>query len=453
MRMEVLSRTKRQKTGVDEAQATLAQTVWWINPSQLFLVFIIPLYTLVFLMPTLVGEGAVVLRFRLFFTGEYYFLGLAFLLLATIWAGLIAKLNVGYPRSAPHTFRVTRVYLDILAILTVTAYCILFYPLALNPTVLLNVLTGVPGAVSHAKWIASGNPGVTSLIQLGVAYVILYLHERWVNRRPLPPRYTLYCLAILALALFRAVVRAERLALIEVLLPMVVMFVTFRLGGASKLIRLVTSLAPFVGVVGLVIFFGATEFLRSWGAYYQYHSRGFVEFVVTRITTYYFTALNNGAGLLAMLDWPTWQFEYLLLWLHRFPFGVGSVSRAFVDYRGSPLFLERYADPEFNNTSGIFPVFFDLGLPGGLVYAAVWGALMGYTYRGFILKRGFGSLFFPAAFVSMLEVMRILYLADPRMLPVMLGLTVGYVFFRQPERVGRFEAAIGLDAKAASLRN
>ena len=116
-----------------------------------------------------------------------------------------------------------------------------------------------------------------------------------------------------------------------------------------------------------------------------------------------------------------------------------------------PPFLARYADPEFNNPSGIFPVFFDLGLPGGLVYAAVWGALMGYTYRGFILKRGFGSLFFPAAFVSMLEVMRILYLPDSRAFTVMLGLAVGYVFFRQPERLGRFDTAIGPRAKAEPL--
>ena len=116
---------------------------------------------------------------------------------------------------------------------------------------------------------------------------------------------------------------------------MIVIFVTFRLGTGSKLIRQLASLAPFVGVVGLVIFFGATEYLRSWGTYYQYHSRGFLEFVVTRVTTYYFTALNNGAGLLAMLDWPTWQFEHMLVWLHKFPFGVGSIFREFVDYRVS----------------------------------------------------------------------------------------------------------------------
>ena len=85
------------------------------------------------------------------------------------------------------------------------------------------------------------------------------------------------------------------------------------------------------------------------------------------------------------------------------------------------------------------------------MYAAVWGALMGYTYRGFILRSGFGSLFFPAAFVSMLEVMRVHYLTNSRAFTVMLGLAVGYVFFRQLERVGRFETAIGPRAKAEPL--
>ena len=315
----------------------------------------------------------------------------------------------------------------------------------------LDLLKGAAGAVVSIRTIAPVDPGVTSFAKFGVAYIVFYFHERWVNRQPLPRRYTLYCLAILALALFRAFFWAERLALIEVLLPMAVIFVTFRLGTESKWIRLLASFAPFVGVIGLLIFFGAAEYLRSWIAYYQYHGRGFLEFVVTRVTTYYFTALNNGAGLLAMLDWPTWKFEHMLAWLRKFPFGVGSVYRAFVDYRDHLPFLARYGDPEFNNPSGIFTVFFDLGLPGGLVYAAAWGALMGYTYRGFILKRGFGSLFFPVAFISMLEVMRVLYLPDSRAFTIMLGLAMGYVFFRQPERIGGFDTAIGPRAKAEPL--
>ena len=449
--MEALSRTKRPETGVDEARASPAQVVWWINPWQVFLLFIIPVYTLVFLTPTLFGDEAVVLRFRIFFTGEYYFLGLVFLLLFAIWAGLIAKLDVGYPPSGPRTFHVRPVYLDILAILTITAYCILFYPLALNPTVLLDLFKGTAGAVFSARDIAQVDPGVTSFTQFGVAYVTFYFHERWVNRQALPPRYAIYCLAILALSLFRSVFWAERLALIEVSLPIAVIFVTFQLRPASRLIRLLISLAPLVGVVGLVVFFGATEFLRSWGTHYQYKSLGFVEFVVTRITTYYFTALNNGAGLLAMLDWPTGKFEHLLVWFHKFPFGVGLIFRQFLDYRYQEPFLSRYADPEFTNPSGIFPVFFDLGLPGGLVYAAAWGALMGYTYRGFILKRGFGSVFFPAAFISMLEIMRILYLPNSRAFTVILGLVVGYLCFRQPEGVRRLNAAIGPRTKARPL--
>ena len=85
------------------------------------------------------------------------------------------------------------------------------------------------------------------------------------------------------------------------------------------------------------------------------------------------------------------------------------------------------------------------------MYAAAWGALMGYTYRGFMLKRGFGSSFFPAAFVSMLEVMRILYLPDSRAFTVMLGLVVGYAFFRQPARVARFDTAIAPPVRAKPM--
>ena len=83
--------------------------------------------------------------------------------------------------------------------------------------------------------------------------------------------------------------------------------------------------------------------------------------MLSRLTTYYFTALNNGAGMLATQEgrWPTFDFYNIMIWMYNLPFGIGAAAHETLLQRGPPgvEFLVRWADVEFNNLSGCSPSF------------------------------------------------------------------------------------------------
>lgn len=80
-------------------------------------------------------------------------------------------------------------------------------------------------------------------------------------------------------------------------------------------------------------------------------------------------------------------------------------------------------------------VFYDLGIPLALLYAAAWGAALGVWYRQFVRGEGLGACMYPAVFISLLEIFRILYFGNPRGFPVLLMILVGYFVFGRRHRV------------------
>jgi hypothetical protein len=196
--------------------------------------------------------------------------------------------------------------------------------------------------------------------------------------------------------------------------------------------RLVVAAGPFLGLVLLLGFFAVTEVVRSWTTYAVTTSQTFSEFVVSRFTTYYYTALNNGAGLLRTSEWPTFQFYSILSWIYRLPFGVGELfwSGPVRSEAPSEGFLRRFGDEEFNNMSGIFPVLHDVGVIYGLIYFGVMGLVFGLLYRASTRGEIVGVMLFPPAFLACLEILRISYLNQPRSFLVVVGALVLLTQFR-----------------------
>lgn len=416
--------------------------VWWLNPFKLCLFFLIPLYTLIFLIPEVFGPRAVSLKFVIYFTWQYYLIGLMFLLVFANGA-LIGSIGVVTRQKGfvePRLFN--RYYLDALAILTIFAYLIWFRNLLIDPSVLRAVIFGQSGGVYSVRTANKTIGGVTTLTQLGAAYVIFYLNQIWGAQRPFESRrYAVYLLLILGLAVFRMRVWAERLALIELLVPIAVMYVAYR-APRTGWVRLLMPTLPIAGILGLFVLFGLTEYFRSWETHYQFQHTGFWDFVATRLVSYYYTSLNNGAGMLTVYDWPTWRFENILHWLYRFPLLLGPVIHYVADVPPEEsAFFDRYADPEFNNPSGIFMVVRDVGLGGGLAFAALSGVLAGYLWRSLIQRKGIG-LFYPICFISLLELFRTLYMTGARAFPTLLALALGYLLLQ--ERPSRAQAKMEL---------
>jgi len=405
--------------------------VWWTRPASVMILFVMPFYLLLFLVPQEGISDSFQVRTQMITDIYYIALGLVFLLFITCGIFVGSTIN-----SSPKTERVlVRMgYLDFLAVVTISAYVVWFHGLILRPHLIVDWLI-FGGTLGQLRQGIPNYPGVTSFTQFGIVYAIFYAHRVWVLKAAPPAnRYKVYFILIALLTIFRAFVWGERLALLEFIVPIILIATVHIVGGTHRFQRTLLVFAPIFALLLLFIFFGFTEYFRSWNSYYAHTEDNFVAFVAERLATYYYTALNNGIGYLATTDWPTYSMDSVLLWLYRLPVLGPIVMEVFnVDIGYSREFLYKYADPEFNNMSGIFPVFADLGIVGALVYAWIWGGVLGYAYSAFTAKNGFGQFLYPAIFISVLEVFRFVYVGHPRIVLVIVGIAIGYIFFRVPK--------------------
>jgi hypothetical protein len=286
-------------------------------------------------------------------------------------------------------------------------------------------------------------PGVTTLTQCGVAFAILaglLLAKRWDRV------IALQLGAVLLLSLFRAYFLAERLALLELAIPLMVIGV-FRLRElATRVGRVLITLLPAILLPLLVIFFGIFEYSRSWAYYQQYSNSGFWNFAVERLTGYYATALNNGQVQALFLPDEALPRETLLaVW------EAPVVSQLDLYERLSPPnmisnfdLLVAYANPEFNSPCGICGPLIEWGTPIGLIILATLGAVAGLLYISFSRNQIGGLLFYPIVVVTLMELPRLLYFSQGRTTPALVALFVAWLYVRR--------AAVGTPRNADSGR-
>jgi hypothetical protein len=220
----------------------------------------------------------------------------------------------------------------------------------------------------------------------------------------------------------------ERLAAIEIGVPALVLLLTQTdaRGAFRRSRQVVAAVGPYLAVPALLAGFTVTEYFRSWSTYSQTQRLPLIDFMTSRVTTYYYTALNNGAGLLTTRgdEWPSYRFLYTADWFYRLPGGLGETfRRLFIGHGDHPtnLFLESYGDPEFNNMSGIFPVMYDVGAIGVGVYFLVFGVVAGMLYRSMMRGAKVGALLYPPVFVGCLEILRTPYLNGSRVILLFAG--------------------------------
>lgn len=264
-------------------------------------------------------------------------------------------------------------------------------------------------------------PGLTTMTQFGPAAVIVSALAFCRSPRR---SEVLKILAVLGMSLPRAFFLTERLAVLELVVPLMAVLAM----GASTRPRLrpATRLLPTVAVPVVVGVFALFEYTRSWAYFRTRTDVPFAQFAVERLAGYYTTALNNGALQLVHSDrpgrWPRATIE--AFWTAP---GVSQLNLyQLLDGRdpGSDYvrLLETYGNPEFNNAGGIADPFLDYGVIGGLLYFLALGVIAGLAHRGSLVSRPAGMLFYPVLFLGLLELPRYLYWAQGRALPTLLGL-------------------------------
>ncbi len=392
--------------------------LWWIKPYNLILGLILPVYVLIYI------AGYSPDNAKNYFTSYYFLLGLTYILIFAATCYIFSKVKI------IHSYRIklrfSPGWLDFLAIATILAYLIWFWDIVHNPQLLLFVFDE---SVINLRQEISTIPGITTLVQAGVVYSVFYSIYRWRYRIKMHWRFRWYMYAIILLAAFRMLAWSERLGLVEVILPLALVYLpTLNVSKGWK--RTVLVGAPYIGLMLLIIFFGISEFFRSWAAQAQYGSQSLPSYVLERFYLYYQTSLNNGSGLLTEFPWPELKGQYTFLWLYNFPAIGGALTSWTGISHACAHFLDMYGRIGFTTFSAIFPVFYDFGILGGFIYAAILGGCTGLFYRQFEKRSGPGIFLYPIMFIALTEMLRLLYLGTTRIFPIVAILTLGYFIIR-----------------------
>lgn len=306
------------------------------------------------------------------------------------------------------------------------------------------------GALTQADTLASFEerlttiPGVSTLTQLGVAYVVVaVLLLPYVAGSPIARQLRIGLVVVLFAATVRAFYLTERLALLELLVPMAAAFMARGSFGTALYRRMRTlplALVPFVFGV-----FAMFEYTRSWAWYRVHTDATFGWFIVERLAGYYVTAYNNGEVRLdheVRGGLPTNTLEGLWaapgveqLHVYRLLTGMDPMG----DYVTN---LQHYANPEFNNESGVVSPFVDYGAWGGVIYLAVLGVLFGWLYARYRRRSPVGLLLYPLAFQSLLESPRYLWFTQGRALvPIVALVALTIAVHRVRSREAQLQAS------------
>lgn len=441
--MSLASSSQAAVEGVAGGAVVQRASPWWVHPARLLAIVVLPIAIVVCLYTAdVINHNRANYSAPVFFNAYYAALFLGGLLILTVFALVGARGNSGAP-----SVSFGNGALDFLFIACLTAYAIWFGPmLASAPEVLLGAITAESGAVYDVRELSTRLPGITTLTQFGVAYVCIYAIRKFVNGERLPRRFDVFLAIIMGAAIFRALVNSERIALVEVAIPLLVILCKgAQLTGARPL-RIFRQTLPLLILGASPVFFTLFEYNRSWINHYQYEYDSLLEFALERFGLYYITSVNNFCGFLDHSAWPTFTGEWSLLWLYRFPL----IGPALADLVGADsgaafeTFLKEYATDEFNNPTGILIVYHDWGVFGGVLFLAAYGLFAGLAYRAFEQSRGLLQYIYPIVFYSFFEILRIGYLYDGRSIAAVIGLGIAYVGWGKRAKMRRHTATARL---------
>ncbi len=281
-------------------------------------------------------------------------------------------------------------------------------------------LRGEPGAVTQLKGQAQTSAGLTTLTQFGpVAALLGVARRRLANRGG-----WLVVAAILGLSLLRFLFYAERIAFLEIAVPVIILFVALPPAQSRwvKARRRVVAFLPLILGAAVLALFAGGEYLRTW-SWVREDSGSFADFIIDRFLSYYATATNNGVLYSRLADANDLD-QVTFYALNHFPgglFGTGTVDGIDFD-RWWEAQLENYGNPSLNNLGTVFPMIGELSLAVTLVIAFV--VALGSILLFRLARAGHivALLAVPVMCFAFLELPRISYFTLGRSTPIVAGI-------------------------------
>jgi oligosaccharide repeat unit polymerase len=403
--------------------------LWWLSPVGVTLFVAVAAIT-----PTaLIGDQTFRIMWRSpkSVTGETLLLfgcgaaALAFGALIAIAASPVkTRLSAPWPSLSERSARLLRRSSSLLTVATLVGYAAFVYLIAragLTPSELFS--DSKSGSGTDTKQIIGTIPGLTTLTQFGIVAVVvstILLVRKY-------SRFELFkLLIVVGLAIPRAYIFDERLAILELAVPIVVILAA-GLSFQQGFRRVFAQLMPAIFLLAVVVIFGVFEYFRSWNFYRTRTTTSYPEFALSRLAGYYTTALNNGQLVLNHLRWPN-RLPYDTLEAFWSAPGVrqfglyerlGGHEPPYPEPRMEPHspygnVLAQFGNPEFNNNSGYVGGFIDYGTLGGVLFFFIAGVAVGLLYRAFRNAKPLGLFFYPVIFLGLVEMPRYIYWAAGR---------------------------------------
>jgi hypothetical protein len=347
----------------------------------------------------------------------------SFFLGIILGSGMAAKGGTVTQTFTPLRVRYLKRAYRILFMLAVLGY-LLWFGSAIAQGISVNDLLGVlnrqEGAIGTLKENSRPIGGVTTMTQFGPLAVAIgvLLRKLGVGGRS----YWWFFL----LAGVRAMFYAERLALIEVAVPLIIisaLTVSPERRGSGWI-----RLAPILAVPVIWTVFAAFEYTRSWVYYQTITPLPFMDWVSLRLAGYYTTSFNNSALMVEAMkggnDLPYftvdgfWNAPFIST-LMPYPGRLGMPASDW--WAGM---LKQYANPEFNNTGSFLVSYAEFGLFPAVAIWLVLGIVVGAIFSRMTKGSVPALLAVSTLFVGILELSRFTYWTQGRAFPVLLALVI-----------------------------
>ena len=306
---------------------------------------------------------------------------------------------IKYPLS-----KIKKIFL-LLYVWVISAYIIWFVNLYISygNSIILGLLSNLAGYANMFKDGGGRISGITTFTELAIVVAPLNTYLWCISKKKI---YRNMYIFLLFISILRAIIFSERLAVLEIIIPSLVIYSYYGKIFRSSIIKF----APILGVVFLLIVFGSFEYFRSWDFYKEAYDGNIISFTIDRVFGYYSISINTECIWINFME-PKFFLDHSLSWLWNLP--AFSSVKDMLWQQPQINILERWGNPEFNNPGGLLFAYNDLGFLG-LIIQFIFGRFVGIVYRGYCKKGFISSLWYSATYLCMLELPRYFFWGSSR---------------------------------------
>lgn len=269
--------------------------------------------------------------------------------------------------------------------------------------------------LSHLETI----PGLTTLTQfmpISLATFYFLLRNNYSSKS-----MKIAILIGLLLTLIRSFVNHERLALLECIVPIaVVFFLTQYREYKFRLYRFYIG-----GLSGIYVLFSSSEYFRSWKYYRNTIDESFFVFSFFRLINYYATALNNGSVYLDLHDQmsslPIYSANFIWNFPILGPYIQNLLEKVQTNLTWSQVLKSTMGTDEFNNINPYLLVVGELGVVGAYFVFTILGYVVSRLYQTINSQRSSTIPIYACLVIGVLEFPRIFWFGSGRALPTILA--------------------------------